>query len=138
MIYAEKEQRGGKETSGKRGIKVKIKVKLIPRREIWSARLKQKIKVKKMANRKDVAEKIGVGERQLQRYLKLASQHLNVFSGFMNSETGKLTGMPIETDEQIERLKLVRSLVVKYRNFRGKAKMIQLELEKINQGDSNV
>jgi len=91
-----------------------------------------------MANRKDVAEKIGVGERQLQRYLKLASQHLNVFSGFMDSKTGKLTGMPIETDEQIERLKLVRSLVVKYRNFRGKAKMIQLELEKINQGDSNV
>jgi hypothetical protein len=90
-----------------------------------------------MANRKDVAEKIGVGERQLQRYLKLASQHLNVFSGFI-SETGKLTGMPIETDEQIERLKLVRSLVVKYRNFRGKAKMIQLELEKYNQGDSNV
>ena len=119
MIYAEKEQRGGKETSGKRGIKVKIKVR-------------------KMANRKDVAEKIGVGERQLQRYLKLASQHLNVFSGFMDSETGKLTGMPVETDEQIERLKLVRSLVVKYRNFRGKAKMIQLELEKINQGDSNV
>ena len=90
-----------------------------------------------MANRKEVAEKIGVGERQLQRYLKLASQHLNVFFDFMDSE-GKLTGMPIETDEQIERLKLVRSLVLKYRNFKGKAKMIQLELEKINQGDSDV
>ena len=124
MIYAEKEQKGGKETFGERGIKAKIKVKI-------------KVKIRKMANRKDVAEKIGVGERQLQRYLKLASQHLNVFSGFI-SETGKLTGMPIETDEQIERLKLVRSLVVKYRNFRGKAKMIQLELEKYNQGDSNV
>jgi hypothetical protein len=124
MIYAEKEQKGGKETFGERGIKAKIKVKI-------------KVKVRKMT-RKDVAEKIGVGERQLQRYLKLASQHLNVFSGFMDSETGKLTGMPIETDEQIERLKLVRSLVVKYRNFRGKAKMIQLELEKYNQGDSNV
>jgi len=118
MIYSEKEQRGGKETFGERGIKVKIKVRKM--------------------TRKDVAEKIGVGERQLQRYLKLASQHLNVFSGFMNSETGKLTGMPIETDQQIEQLKLVRSLVVKYRNFRGKAKMIQLELEKYNQGDSNV
>lgn len=90
-----------------------------------------------MASRKDVAKKIGVGERQLQRYLKLASQHLNVFSDFMDS-TGKLTGMPIETDEQIERLNLVRSLVLKYRNFKGKAKMIQLELEKYNQGDSDV
>ena len=92
-----------------------------------------------MASRKDVAKKIGVGERQLQRYLKLASQHLNVFSNFIDS-AGKLTGMPIETDEQIERLKLVRSLVLKYRNFKGKAKakMIQLELEKYNQGDSNV
>ena len=90
-----------------------------------------------MANRKDVAEKIGVGERQLQRYLKLASQHLNVFCGFTDS-AGKLTGMPIETEQQIERLKLVRSLVLKYRNFKGKAKMIQLELEKYNQGDRNV
>ena len=90
-----------------------------------------------MASRKEVAEIIGVGERQLQRYLKLASQHLNVFFDFMDSE-GKLTGMPIETDEQIERLRLVRSLVLKYRNFKGKAKMIQLELEKYNQGDSNV
>ncbi len=91
-----------------------------------------------MPNRKQVAEIIGVGERQLQRYLKLASQHLNVFSDFMDSETGKLTGMPIESDEQIQRLKLVRSLVLKYRNFKGKAKIIQLELEKVNQGDSNV
>ena len=90
-----------------------------------------------MPNRKEAAEQIGVGERQLQRYLKLASQHLKVFSNFMDS-AGKLTGMPIETDEQIEQLRLVRSLVLKYRNFKGKAKMIELELERYNQGDSNV
>lgn len=91
-----------------------------------------------MASRKEVAEIIGVGERQLQRYLKLASRHLNIFSDFIDSETGKLTGMPIESDEQIEKLNIVRSLVLKYRNFKGKAKMIQLELEKYNQGDSDV
>ena len=90
-----------------------------------------------MASRKDVAKKIGVGERQLQRYLKLASQHLNVFSDFMDS-AGKLTGMPIETEQQIERLKLVRSLVLKYKNFKGKSEVIALELERYNQGDSNV
>lgn len=113
-ICTEHERKGDKDWFGKRGMKVR-----------------------KMASRKEVAEEIGVGERQLHRYLKLASQHLKVFSNFMDS-AGKLTGMPIETDEQIERLKLVRSLVVKYRNFKGKAKMIQLELEKYNQGDSNV
>ena len=96
------------------------------------------MKVRKMPNRKEVAEQIGVGERQLQRYLKLASQHLNVFSDFIDLETGKLTGMPIESNEQIERLKLVRSLVLKYRNFKGKSEVIALELEKYNQGDSNV
>ena len=95
------------------------------------------MKVRKMPNRKEVAEQIGVGERQLQRYLKLASQHLNVFSNFMDS-AGKLTGMPIESNEQIERLKLVRSLVLKYRNFKGKSEVIALELERYNQGDSNV
>ena len=95
------------------------------------------MKVRKMPNRKEVAEQIGVGERQLQRYLKLASQHLKVFSNFIDS-AGKLTGMPIETDEQIERLKLVRSLVLKYKNFKGKSEVIALELERYNQGDSNV
>jgi hypothetical protein len=83
--------------------------------------------------RKDVAEKIGVGERQLQRYLKLASQHLNVFSGFMDSETGKLTGMPVETDQQIEKLKLVRLLVLKYKNSKNKSEIIANELRRINQ-----
>ena len=95
------------------------------------------MKVRKMPNRKEVAEQIGVGERQLQRYLKLASQHLKVFSNFIDS-AGKLTGMPIESNEQIERLKLVRSLVLKYKNFKGKSEVIALELERYNQGDSNV
>lgn len=86
-------------------------------------------------SRKEAGDRLGVGERQLQRYLKLASQHLDSFSLFRDA-TGKLTGMPIESDEQIEKLKMVRLLVLKYRNLNGKAKMIQLELEKINQGDS--
>ena len=54
-----------------------------------------------MPNRKQVAEIIGIGERQLQRYIKLASQHLNIFKNFRDENTNVLIGMPIENDEQI-------------------------------------
>ena len=88
--------------------------------------------------RKDVGDKLGVGERQTQRLLKIAAKHLNLFAGFIDPVTKTLNGTPIETDQQIERLKLVRSLLHKYKNCKNKKERIALELEKINQGDNSV
>jgi hypothetical protein len=90
-----------------------------------------------MPNRKQVAEIIGIGERQLQRYIKLASQHLNIFKNFRDENTNILIGMPIENDEQIQLLKAIRSLNLKYKNTKNKTQLIALELKKINEGGNN-
>lgn len=90
-----------------------------------------------MPNRKQVAEIIGIGERQLQRYIKLASQHLNIFKNFRDENTNVLIGMPIENDEQIQLLKAIRSLNLKYKNTKNKTQLIALELKKINEGGDN-
>jgi hypothetical protein len=90
-----------------------------------------------MPNRKQVAKIIGIGERQLQRYIKLASQHLNIFKNFRDENTNVLIGMPIENDEQIQLLKAIRSLNLKYKNTKNKTQLIALELKKINEGGNN-
>lgn len=90
-----------------------------------------------MPNRKQVAEIIGIGEKQLQRYIKLASQHLNIFKNFRDENTNVLIGMPIENDEQIQLLKAIRSLNLKYKNTKNKTQLIALELKKINEGGNN-
>jgi hypothetical protein len=90
-----------------------------------------------MPNRKQVAKIIGIGERQLQRYIKLASQHLNIFKNFRDENTNILIGMPIENDEQIQLLKAIRSLNLKYKNTKNKTQLIALELKKINEGGNN-
>ena len=91
-----------------------------------------------MPNRKQIAQEIGVGERQLQRYIKLASQHLNMFASFRDKNTNYLVGMPIENDEQIQILKAIRTLVLKYKNTKNRAEIIATELQKINKGGNNV
>lgn len=90
-----------------------------------------------MPNRKQVADIIGVGERQLQRYLKLASIHLNLFTLFKDKDD-RLTGMPIESENQIELLKTIRSLLNKYKYCKNRQELIASELEKINKGENNV
>lgn len=91
-----------------------------------------------MPNRKQIAQEIGVGERQLQRYIKLASQYLDVFASFRDKNTNNLIGMPVENDEQIQILKAIRTLILKYKNTKNRAEIIATELQKINKGDSNV
>jgi hypothetical protein len=91
-----------------------------------------------MPNRKQIAQEIGVGERQLQRYIKLASQYLDVFASFRDKTTNNLIGMPVENDEQIQILKAIRSLILKYKNTKNRAEIIATELQKINKGDSSV
>jgi hypothetical protein len=91
-----------------------------------------------MPNRKQIAQEIGVGERQLQRYIKLASQYLDVFASFRDKTTNNLIGMPVENDEQIQILKAIRTLILKYKNTKNRAEIIATELQKINKGDSNV
>ena len=91
-----------------------------------------------MPNRKQIAQEIGVGERQLQRYIKLASQYLDVFASFKDKTTNNLIGMPVENDEQIQILKAIRTLILKYKNTKNGAEIIATELQKINKGDSNV
>lgn len=91
-----------------------------------------------MPNRKQIAQEIGVGERQLQRYIKLASQYLDMFASFRDKTTNNLIGMPVENDEQIQILKAIRTLILKYKNTKNRAEIIATELQKINQGDSSV
>ncbi|MEY3221886.1 MAG: hypothetical protein RLZZ203_742 [Cyanobacteriota bacterium] len=91
-----------------------------------------------MPNRKQIAQEIGVGERQLQRYIKLASQYLDMFASFRDKTTNNLIGMPVENDEQIQILKAIRTLILKYKNTKNRAEIIATELQKINKGDSNV
>jgi len=91
-----------------------------------------------MPNRKQIAQEIGVGERQLQRYIKLASQYLDMFASFRDKTTNNLIGMPVENDEQIQILKAIRSLILKYKNTKNRAEIIATELQKINKGDSSV
>jgi hypothetical protein len=91
-----------------------------------------------MPNRKQIAQEVGVGERQLQRYIKLASQYLDMFASFRDKTTNNLIGMPVENDEQIQILKAIRTLILKYKNTKNRAEIIATELQKINKGDSNV
>jgi hypothetical protein len=46
--------------------------------------------------------------------------------------------MPVENDEQIQILKAIRTLILKYKNTKNGAEIIATELQKINKGDSNV
>ena len=89
-----------------------------------------------MPSRKQVAEILGIGERQLQRYLKTASA-LDLFTGFVDKETGMLTGMPIENNEQIEALQAIRTLNLRYKNTKNRTVFIAEELKKINKGANN-
>jgi hypothetical protein len=45
--------------------------------------------------------------------------------------------MPIENDEQIQLLKAIRSLNLKYKNTKNKTQLIALELKKINERGNN-
>lgn len=89
-----------------------------------------------MPNRKQIAQEIGVGERQLQRYIKLASQHLDVFASFKDKNTNHLIGMPIENDDQIQILKAIRTLILKYKNTKNRSEIIAMELQKINESSN--
>ena len=87
-------------------------------------------------SRKTTGDRLGVGEKQVRRYIKLAAKHLTLFADFIDPETKTLNGTPIETEEQIQGLRTVRSLLHKYKNTKNKAEIIASELEKINQGDN--
>jgi hypothetical protein len=88
-------------------------------------------------SRKEAGNRLGVGERQVQRYLKVAVQYLSSFSSFIDPVTNQLNGSPL-TDKEVNYLKEVQTLLRKYKNFKGKEKMIESGLKQINQGDSNV
>ncbi|MEY2910788.1 MAG: hypothetical protein RLZZ184_97 [Cyanobacteriota bacterium] len=88
-------------------------------------------------SRKEAGHRLGVGERQIQRYLKVAVQYLSSFSSFIDPVTSQLNGSPL-TDKEVNYLKEVQALLRKYKNFKGKEKMIESGLKQINQGDSNV
>ncbi|MFM5926245.1 MAG: hypothetical protein ACKO9U_05920 [Dolichospermum sp.] len=88
-------------------------------------------------SRKTVGDRLGVGERQVRRLLKLAAKHLELFADFIDSETGTLNGTPIETEEQIQALRTVRLLLHKYKNTKNKAEIIVSELDKINRADNH-
>ncbi|MFM6726356.1 MAG: hypothetical protein ACKPJF_18255 [Dolichospermum sp.] len=87
-------------------------------------------------SRKTEGDRLGVGERQVRRLLKLAAKHLKLFADFIDSETGTLNGTPIETEEQIQALRTVQLLLRKYKNTKDKA-VIASALDKINQADNH-
>lgn len=89
-------------------------------------------------SRKSISERLGVGDKQLGRYIKLAAKHFKIFADFIDPKTENLNGTPIETEEQVKRLEAVQLVLRKYKNTKNKSQIIALELEKINKGDNRV
>lgn len=78
--------------------------------------------------RKTISQRFGVGEKQIRRYLRLASENLQSFKHFVDPVTNKLNGTPIETEQQVECLANIRTLLKKYKNSKNKSKLIVTEL----------
>ncbi|MFM6139132.1 MAG: hypothetical protein ACKPE3_22065 [Sphaerospermopsis kisseleviana] len=82
-------------------------------------------------SRKTVSEELGVCEKQVQRYIKLAAEYLPLFADFIDPETKFLNGTPIENQKQIEVLHEIRRLIKKYKNTKNRQEKIANEIKSI-------
>lgn len=87
--------------------------------------------------RKSISQRFGVGEKQVRRYIKLASEHIQEFKDFVDPTTNKLNGTPIETEQQVKCLENIRKLLKKYKNSKNKSELIAAELRKIHESENN-
>ena len=78
-------------------------------------------------SRKEAGTRLGVGERQIQRYLKIAVNYLSSFSSFLDPITNQLNGTPL-TEKQLSELERVQDLLRKYKNSKNREQQIASEL----------
>lgn len=78
-------------------------------------------------SRKEAGNRLGVCERQIQRYLKIAVSYLSSFSAFLDPVTKQLNGTPI-TEKELDDLGRVRDILRKYRNSKNREQQIASEL----------
>ena len=78
-------------------------------------------------SRKEAGTRLGVGERQIQRYLKIAVNCLSSFSSFLDPVTKQLNGTPL-TEKELNELERVQNLLRKYKNSKNREQQIASEL----------
>lgn len=78
-------------------------------------------------SRKEAGTRLGVGERQIQRYLKIAVSYLSSFSPFLDPITKQLNGTPL-TERELSDLERVQDLLRKYKNSKNREQQIASEL----------
>lgn len=78
-------------------------------------------------SRKEAGNRLGVCERQIQRYLKIAVSYLSSFSAFLDPATKQLNGTPI-TEKELGDLERVRDVLRKYKNSKNREQQIASEL----------
>jgi hypothetical protein len=78
-------------------------------------------------SRKEAGDRLGVGERQVQRYLKVAVQYLSSFSSFIDPVTNQLNGSPL-TEKEVSDLEEIQALLRKYKNSKKSKEQIASEL----------
>lgn len=72
-------------------------------------------------SRKQVAQRLGVGVRQLQKYLLIGLRYLDDFACYQDPDADdfKLNGLPIEKEEHIQLLEVIQALLNRYRYCQG-------------------
>lgn len=78
-------------------------------------------------SRKEAGNRLGVCERQIQRYLQIAVSYLSSFSAFLDPVTKQLNGTPI-TEKELDDLGRVQNLLRKYKNSKNREQQIASEL----------
>lgn len=78
-------------------------------------------------SRKEAGNRLGVGERQIQRYLKVAVSYLSSFSSYLDPITNQLNGTPL-TEKELGDLERVQDLLRKYKNSKNREQQIASEL----------
>lgn len=78
-------------------------------------------------SRKEAGNRLGVGERQIQRYLKIAVSYLSSFNSFLDPITNQLNGTPL-TEKELSELERVQNLLRKYKNSKNREQQIASEL----------
>lgn len=78
-------------------------------------------------SRKEAGNRLGVCERQIQRYLQIAVSYLSSFSAFLDPVTKQLNGRPI-TEKELNDLGRVQNVLRKYKNSKNREQQIASEL----------
>lgn len=78
-------------------------------------------------SRVEAGNQLGVSDRQVQRYLKIAARYIESLKSFVDSD--ELNGTPL-TEHELGILKRVQTVLRKYKNSKNREQQIASELSK--------